>query len=524
MSNILKRDVDWDFANYRPKSDKELIEVCLPSKLWRMNNLYHVRNKQGNIVLFKMNHSQRKVAECAHNRKIILKSRQQGISTYHLLYNVDEAIFYPNLTNGVLAQGLEEASDLLTKAKLAWELLDPCVKEFLDITVVRDNESTLELSNGSRLLVRTSFRSGTLQNLHVSELGKISVRDPKKAKELKTGTFQAIGDKRKVTVESTAEGRSGYFYELWQTAEQKLISGEKFSELEFYPIFLSWMEDPDCTLDMDQVISEEMQEYFNNIESSLNIKLTKQQKNFYIVKKRELGDDMTQEYPSTPEEAFASAKDGSFYGESMKQLRLRNRIQPNLYTPQLPVYVAMDLGVRDLMALVFWQNLGNETRIIDELVLEGSDIKTVCKALHSKPYKYAEVFGPHDTKQRELGSGKTRFEVFLRYGVYINVLKKTIIADGINAVRMMLTHTFIDSKCVHVIEALDNYSKQWDEVNGVWMKEPLHNKYSHMADAVRYMAVSRAVSLDSSEELEFTEEDFEDEFDRFLFSDNGFAI
>ena len=83
----MKSNIDWDFIKYIPKSDQEFIERCLPSKLWRMNNLYKVKNKQGQMVLFRMNPLQRKVAEINHNRKLVLKSRQVGISTYHLLYN-----------------------------------------------------------------------------------------------------------------------------------------------------------------------------------------------------------------------------------------------------------------------------------------------------------------------------------------------------------------------------------------------------------------------------------------------------
>ena len=46
-----------------------------------------------------------------------------------------------------------------------------------------------------------------------------------------------------------------------------------------------------------------------------------------------------------------------------------------------------------------------------------------------------------------------------------------------------------------VIEALDNYTKEWDDRRGVWKNKPLHNEYSHMADAIRYMALSETSLL-----------------------------
>ena len=345
--------IDWSFIDYEPTSDMDFIENCLSSKLWRMNNIYKVKNKKGKMVTFRMNPLQRKVASCKHNRKIILKSRQVGISTYHLLYNLDDCLFNDNQTNGVMAQGLTEASELLEKCRHAWDNLDPRIIEFLGISLNTDNTTEYGFSNNSKLMVRTSFRSGTLQNLHVSELGKIAARDPKKAKELKTGTFQAIGDDRKVTVESTAEGKSGYFYELWRQAEAMLLEGKEFSELDFYPIFISWVEDPDCVLATIQYIDEKTAEYFAKIELELGIKLRDEQKNFYVAKLRELGADITQEYPSTPEEAFQAAKDGSYYGKQMKNIRVKGRIQSNLYDPNLLVHVAMDLGMNDDFTMVF---------------------------------------------------------------------------------------------------------------------------------------------------------------------------
>ena len=54
----------------------------LSSKLWRLDNLYYIKDKYSNISVMKLNNSQIKVlTKYKHNKKIILKSRQQGIST-----------------------------------------------------------------------------------------------------------------------------------------------------------------------------------------------------------------------------------------------------------------------------------------------------------------------------------------------------------------------------------------------------------------------------------------------------------
>ncbi|MDA6552020.1 hypothetical protein OSK79_21975 [Escherichia coli] len=62
--------------------------------------------------------------------------------------------------------------------------------------------------------VATSFRSGTVQRLHISEHGKICAKYPAKAKELRTGTLNAVSDECIIFDESTAEGVGGDFYEM----------------------------------------------------------------------------------------------------------------------------------------------------------------------------------------------------------------------------------------------------------------------------------------------------------------------
>lgn len=495
---VLHSGIDWSFIDYSPTSDEDFLRTCLSSKLWRMNNIYKVKNKQGQIVTFRMNPLQRKVAECPHNRKIILKSRQVGISTYHLLYNLDEAIFEPHQTNGVMAQGLLEAGELLEKAKLAWAQLDPAIMSFLsdvygtEFKCLTNNTQELEFSNGSKLQVRTSFRSGTLQNLHVSELGKIAAENPAKARELKTGTFQAIGGKRKVTVESTAEGKSGYFYELWSAAETHT---GPWSELDFYPIFISWVEDPDCELHTPRTILKEDAEYFQKIEEELLITLRPEQKYFYLAKKKELGLDITQEYPSTPTEAFMAARDGAYYSKQLRDMRLDGRIRPKLYDPNLPVHVAMDLGMNDTFSMFFYQIYRKELRIIDEYANNGEAIRHYVNYMEAKPYSYADINGPHDLAVKELGTGKSRREVFQELGVDILTVRNIPVTDGIEACRMILPSTWVDENCTMFLSMLENYTKEWDDKRSVWKDKPLHNEYSHPADAFRYLTLSDAVSL-----------------------------
>lgn len=42
----------------------------------------------------------------------------------------------------------------------------------------------------------------------------------------------------------------------------------------------------------------------------------------------------------------------------------------------------------------------------------------------------------------------------------------------------------VHKDCTHVLAMLDQY--QWDDREGLTRERPKHNRYSHMADALRY--------------------------------------
>lgn len=472
-----------------PKSDEDFIQNYLSSKLWRLNNLYTIVDKYGNKIPFVMNPSQHIVysATLEHPRIIILKSRQQGISTLWLVSYFDDALFIPDYNIGLMAQGEDESTKLLTRVKFAWETFPQEVKDFMNIKLVKDNTKEFAFSNNSTIFIRTSFRSTTLQRLHISEFGKIANANPKRAKETKTGTMQAVAPGNTVVIESTAEGENE-FKSMWDTAAD--FQGNRAPK-DFKPVFLSWMQDPDCNLDVDQIITDKQLTYFSGLEAETGTKITKQQRNFWVAQYRELGNDIYQEYPSTPAEAFQASREGSYYNTIYRNHVLKyKREVVDLYDPNLDVHVAIDLGMNDDNVLVFFQVHKGEFRIIDEYRNSGEGIKHYVNQMFSRPYKYGTTFLPHDAKVKELTSGKTRLARFNELGVRnTKVLPKLRVNDGIEAVRKIIPNLWIDARCDYLIKCFKNYSKDWDDRRGVWKNEPLHDKYSHGADAIRYMAI-----------------------------------
>ena len=512
FESIYQGSVDIDIFRTSPTTDEELVTKYFSCKLWRLNNLYTIVDKKGNRTLFNMNLAQHVVyaASLQHARLVILKSRQQGISTFWLVAFLDEALVNPDFKIGLMAQGQSEAGTLLERTELAWETINPVLLSILGVSRVKDNSSEQGFSNNSTLFIRTSFRSTTLQGLHVSELGKIAKTYPDRAKEVKTGTLQAIQPGNTVAIESTAEG-DNLFKDLWDAAveaEAKVLrlnggvlplkgSGKpSFAGEDFKPVFLSWVDDPDCWQEEPEEPSQTQLDYFDSIEQDLGIKLSVEQRNFWVSKYRTLGEDIKQEYPTTPEEAFTKANDGAYYAALfLRYVLKRGRIKPQLYDENLPTHAFLDLGMSDTFVIIYvqvWQE-GNTPsyRIIDEYTRSGEGLAHYVDQLNSVPYNIARVYCPHDIEVRELSTGKSRKARLRELGVTnIVVLKRTSIEAGIEQVRRMIPHLWIDSRCTYIKGCLQNYSKDWDGKLQVWKSSPRHDKWSHGADCLRGFAIS----------------------------------
>lgn len=509
----------YGFFNSPPPAgitDQEFERRYLTNKLWRLNHVYTITDKHARAVQFKMNKAQHIVyaKQRQHSRIIILKSRQQGISTLWLVSYFDDAVFCPLLNVGMMAQGVDEASTLLERSKFLWDYLDPDIKQFINVSLDKDNAKEFSFSNGSKIIIRVSFRSATLQRLHVSEMGKIANASPIRAKEVKTGTLQALAPGNTGVIESTAEG-DNMFKEMWDAAEVALHSGSMAAK-DFYPIFLSWINDPDCVESTPQPIDKEAEKYFIELEEKLTkerratnaeapeYKLSTEQKNFWVVQRRELGGDIHQEYPGTPEEAFKASKDGTYWNRQFQELVVRGgRCVRDLYDDNLLTDVYIDIGVEDYGVLVFKQWYRGEYRVVDEYYNQNYDLAHYMDEAMSRGYNIRAIYLPHDAMVREfaggnVGSGglaRTRLDIAREkarlegWNIIIDVVKKYGIADGIEAFRYILPNLFIDPKCEYLIKCIQKYSKEWDAKLLAWKKTEVHDEWSHGAAALRYMAV-----------------------------------
>jgi hypothetical protein len=475
------------------RKEEQELKALLSDQTWRLNNLYHIKDKKGRDVKFKMNVAQRDLYENMHCYNVILKARQLGFSTFVMIFMLDECLFKRNKSCGVVAATKDDAEDLFkNKVKYAYDKLPEFLKA--ELTSTTDTARKIVFNNGSSISIGTSLRGGTYQILHVSEYGKISARYPEKAVEIKTGALNTVDVGQLIFVESTAEGNQGEFFEICEVARRLKESNAPLSPLDPKLFFYPWYQNTGYVLEEPYVsstsIDVEMQAYF----AKLGVDLTPEQKAWYVKKRDQQGDYMLREYPSTPAESFQQSMEGAYYTKQMTLVRERGQITSVPHDPHQKVYTFWDIGLNDEMVVWFLQFIGNKRRMIDyhESNNEGWDY--YANMLQSKGYVYAEHIWPHDGSKRIQGR-EVQTSRSIAQGIGINPIRivprtSDVGQDIQNYCKPAITQTWFDeTRCAEGLRHLDNYRKEWDERRSCWKDKPRHDQASHGADGFRTYAV-----------------------------------
>lgn len=202
------------------------------------------------------------------------------------------------------------------------------------------------------------------------------------------------------------------------------------------------------------------------------------------------------EYLQEFECSFDAAITGAYYAKELQKSGADGRITSVPYDPMAKTYTAWDLGIADSMSIWFLQSVGRELRAIDYYEAAGYGLDHYAGVLTAKGYTYAKHYGPHDIQVRELGSGRSRWEIAKELGITFTVVPMMGVADGINAARMTIPRMWFDAKKTALgVDALRQYREKVDEKRGIALG-PLHDWTSHAADAFRYFCVGHQEEAD----------------------------
>ena len=233
----------------------------------------------------------------------------------------------------------------------------------------------------------------------------------------------------------------------------------------------------------------------------LTVDDTKQLSKEYIKHLKEveqISDDMIQqEYYCS----FTLGIQGSYFAKYLEEAREEGRICKVPYDKHGRVNTSWDLGYGDSTSIIFFQMIKNEIHIIDFYENHGMELAHYAKILDDKPYLYHEHFVPHDVDKHELGTGLSVREIGRDLGLNLIKLPTLKVTHGytIEIARGIFPRVWIDeSKAAHLLKALENYRCEYDDKREIYKPRPVHDKWSHAADAFRYMTLAINKKIESN--------------------------
>ena len=306
---IPKRLYPVSAQNYEfPKDEKARVL----NQFWRLNHIYDVVDEQGVKRPFVMRPQQCDFYFRMAPRNLILKSRQHGFTTFCCLLALDNAITRPNYRALFIQQSKEDCRyTLRDKIKKPWEGLIESHPRIADMCNAResekDNKFELKFKNGSSLSTALAARGRTFQFLYISEYAQICAKTPDKARGINTDSISTLPRGGTLIIDSTAEGKTGDFYNKTMQAMKMRQARKKLAETDLKFFFYPWWMDlknirppvPSAIVPPDEA------KYFERLRTEHGLRLLPGQKVWYCEQKRQLGEFMLREHPSLPEEAFA---------------------------------------------------------------------------------------------------------------------------------------------------------------------------------------------------------------------------
>lgn len=281
------------------------------------NAALKIRTKQGDITPLKLNQAQEILDKAVQAqldtegkiRVIILKARQQGLSTYtggYLYYSVSQQKARKAM---VVTHHADSTRALFDMTKRFHEHCPEILKPHTKYSSRR--ELSFDILDSSFVVATAGGdsvgRGETLTHVHCSEL---AFWPKSNAEEVWNGLLQAVPNApgTAVFVESTANGVSGIYYDLWRGA----VEGKN----GFVPVFIPWYADPTYR----EPVPDKFERTPDEIELADLYDLDDEQLMFRRRKVAQNGIDLfKQEYPSEPEEAFLTTGRPVFNLEKLQE-------------------------------------------------------------------------------------------------------------------------------------------------------------------------------------------------------------
>lgn len=261
-----------------------------------INNLFLITDKTAKTVPFKLNDPQRQILYALSRRDIVLKARQEGISSLILALFAVDFLMIENIRCVIISHEAESTKRLFDRVRFYLDSMKQTFPGALPYKL--DKRSVSELYNSEKNSyfyigtagARAFGHGDTINNLHVSELSRYPNQE-----NTMVGLMQAVPRNGRIIIETTANGVGDYFHRLWKRSG---AAGSSFKR-HFLPWFA--LKEYSMPITGQFVCTEEeavLQKTYN---------LTNEQLNWRRWKMAELGDNVdsfNEQFPANAEEAF----------------------------------------------------------------------------------------------------------------------------------------------------------------------------------------------------------------------------
>ncbi len=190
--------------------------------------------------------------------------------------------------------------------------------------------------------------------------------------------------------------------------------------------------------------------------------------------------------------SFVAAIQGSIYGTEVAAAEQNDQFKDVPHDPRLLVHTVWDLGKNDTNCIGFYQSNGLTVRKIDYLSGNRKGLPDWIREVKAKGYNYGKHFAPHDIEVSDysLTGNQSRWEVAKDLGIEFEIVPNLSVQEGIEAGRRLFKRMYVDkTKCADWLEAIPQYTREYDEELKIFKDKPLHDWTSHFADEHRYAAL-----------------------------------
>lgn len=502
---------------HRRTSAQRAPHESLADPVWRLANLYLCVEPDGQTVHFKPTPEQRTVIVCIYfrnwKRLIIPKARQLGMSLLLCLVGLDGLLFKEGYSAAWIDKTAPDAEKKLReKVKFAWKRVPPEACGFF--TTEKDTNEMLSVRGPllpgrpepaeSTFTFGINFRGGTVEFLVISEWGTVQNDDRQRSREIKAGAVPAVerAENGLCVIETTWKG--GLDGEVGSYVTEALATPEEEKGPKSWRIlFFGWQT---CAAYQQThgYIDAPSAAYFTEVEAA-GVQLTHAQKLWYAEKRRTAASAKTikEEYPTLMHECWENIPQGSIYGKWIEEARTEDRITAYYADKRWPVHTFWDLG--HPLNTVTWlaQITPSAIRVLDVLMEVDMTLEERAAWLRARGWDYGTHFLPWEADEANTQSIKAVDEFRRVLGPQVLVVPRVrTVWDRIGLLRGLLPRCmFHAERCRTGMEHLSRYRAERESASGLARDVPVHDRYSHAADALGQMAQAMQAGLIEGAEI-----------------------